>query len=202
MYRLWLHGLYGLLYGPRCPLSPKRPINLISLSLELIHKPLQTLVLLQCYTKSLIYTWNDKDEFEDVLPVWHYERNDTRGTTRQTCNMRPWELCTWSRNKSLSVVHPKKYVRPPSVLSIYVCTLWFGTGQILVHVNFWYRSILLTTLKVIWLPPIGAFYQHGLTGILVCISNLIHYFPSDVIIHPCPNSSGSSKCHWIQGMDE
>ena len=30
MYRLWLHGLYGL-YGPRCPLPPKRPINLISL---------------------------------------------------------------------------------------------------------------------------------------------------------------------------
>ena len=30
MYRLWLHGLCGL-YGPRCPLSPKRPINLISL---------------------------------------------------------------------------------------------------------------------------------------------------------------------------
>ena len=32
MYRLWLNGLYGL-YGPRCPLSSKRPINLISLSL-------------------------------------------------------------------------------------------------------------------------------------------------------------------------
>ena len=29
MYMLWLHSLYG----PRCPLSPKRPINLISLSL-------------------------------------------------------------------------------------------------------------------------------------------------------------------------
>ena len=28
MYRLWLLGLYG----PRCPLSPKRPINLTSLS--------------------------------------------------------------------------------------------------------------------------------------------------------------------------
>ena len=27
MYRLWLHGLYGL-YGPQCLLSPKRPINL------------------------------------------------------------------------------------------------------------------------------------------------------------------------------
>ena len=30
MYRLWLQSLYGL-YGPRCPLSPKRLINLISL---------------------------------------------------------------------------------------------------------------------------------------------------------------------------
>ena len=33
MYRLWLNGLYGL-YGPRCPPSSKRPINLISLSLS------------------------------------------------------------------------------------------------------------------------------------------------------------------------
>ena len=32
VYRLWLNGLYGL-YGPRCPLSSKRPINLIFLSL-------------------------------------------------------------------------------------------------------------------------------------------------------------------------
>ena len=36
MYRLWLHGLYGL-YGPWCPLSAKRPINLISLSLSLLY---------------------------------------------------------------------------------------------------------------------------------------------------------------------
>ena len=35
MYRLWLNGLYGL-YGPRCPPSSKRPINLISLSLSLL----------------------------------------------------------------------------------------------------------------------------------------------------------------------
>ena len=34
MYRLWLNGLYGL-YGPRCPLFSKRPINLISLSLSI-----------------------------------------------------------------------------------------------------------------------------------------------------------------------
>ena len=32
MYRLWLHGSYGL-YGPRCPLSPERPLNLITHSL-------------------------------------------------------------------------------------------------------------------------------------------------------------------------
>ena len=32
MYRLWLNSLYGL-YGPRCPLFSKRPIDLISLSL-------------------------------------------------------------------------------------------------------------------------------------------------------------------------
>ena len=33
---IWLNGLYGL-YGPRCPLSSKRPINLISLSLVISH---------------------------------------------------------------------------------------------------------------------------------------------------------------------
>ena len=29
MYRLWVHGLYGL-YGPRCLLSPERLLNLIT----------------------------------------------------------------------------------------------------------------------------------------------------------------------------
>ena len=33
MYRLWLHGLYGL-HGPRCMLSPKRLVNLITHSLN------------------------------------------------------------------------------------------------------------------------------------------------------------------------
>ena len=32
VYRLWLHGLYRL-YGPCCPLSPERPLNLITHSL-------------------------------------------------------------------------------------------------------------------------------------------------------------------------
>ena len=33
MVKAWLHGLCGL-RGPRCPLSPKRPLNLITHSLE------------------------------------------------------------------------------------------------------------------------------------------------------------------------
>ena len=36
MYRLWLHGLYWL-YGSRCPMSPERPLNLITHSLTLRH---------------------------------------------------------------------------------------------------------------------------------------------------------------------
>ena len=43
MYRLWLNGLCGL-YGPRRPLSSKRPINLISLSLSLVFIDLETIV--------------------------------------------------------------------------------------------------------------------------------------------------------------
>ena len=35
MYRLWLHDLYGL-YGPRCLLSQKRPLTLISHSLSIL----------------------------------------------------------------------------------------------------------------------------------------------------------------------
>ena len=34
MYGLRLHGLYGL-YGPRCPLSPERPLNLSTHSVAL-----------------------------------------------------------------------------------------------------------------------------------------------------------------------
>ena len=45
MYRLWLHGLYGL-YGPQCLLSPKRLINLISLSLVPVSVPLQPRLLM------------------------------------------------------------------------------------------------------------------------------------------------------------
>ena len=32
MYRMWLQGVYGL-YGPRCPMSPERMLNLITHSL-------------------------------------------------------------------------------------------------------------------------------------------------------------------------
>ena len=38
MYKLWLHGLYGL-FGPHCLVSPERPLNLI------IHSPLQHILV-------------------------------------------------------------------------------------------------------------------------------------------------------------
>ena len=52
MYRLWLNGLYGL-YGPRCPLSSKRPINLISLSLS--HNNNQNFHILFAHCLLLLY---------------------------------------------------------------------------------------------------------------------------------------------------
>ena len=47
LYRLWLNGLYGL-YGPRCPLFSKRPINLISLSLVRLSVRLSVTLFLLC----------------------------------------------------------------------------------------------------------------------------------------------------------
>ena len=55
MYRLWLNGLYGL-YGPRCPLFSKRPINLISLSLSLLSWFEPLLIFNQLYIVSELYT--------------------------------------------------------------------------------------------------------------------------------------------------
>ena len=43
MYRLWLHGLYGL-YRLRCLLSPERPLNLITHSL-LLFIPVPSLII-------------------------------------------------------------------------------------------------------------------------------------------------------------
>ena len=63
MYRLWLNGLYGL-YGPRCPLFSKRPINLISLSLLIVlcHEESQCMPL---WYIALIYS-----EYEGINSVW------------------------------------------------------------------------------------------------------------------------------------
>ena len=61
MYRLWLHGLYGL-YGPRCPLSSKRPINLISLSLSRPHwgnaRSSEVSEAMKFVAKIFIWPWN------------------------------------------------------------------------------------------------------------------------------------------------
>ena len=50
MYRLWLHSLYGL-YGPRCPLSPKRLLNLITHSLTPWVDVVAIMIKVQCFSK-------------------------------------------------------------------------------------------------------------------------------------------------------
>ena len=65
MYRLWLHGLYGL-YVHRWSQSPERPLNLISHSLPLLRGPLTTgIVASQCTSSrnacdalTLLHTFN------------------------------------------------------------------------------------------------------------------------------------------------
>ena len=59
MYRLWLHGLYGL-YGPRCPLSPDRPLNLITHSLDaaLTGVPLTLTLNLNFQSQILSWEWD------------------------------------------------------------------------------------------------------------------------------------------------
>ena len=52
MYRLWLHGLCGL-YGPRCPLSPERPLNLITHSLCIFNNTYRILYIFAHIIKQL-----------------------------------------------------------------------------------------------------------------------------------------------------
>ena len=59
MYRLWLHGLYGL-YGPQCLMSPKRLLNLITHSLTPCVTMASTAMLLTVEDgHGLIYGDND-----------------------------------------------------------------------------------------------------------------------------------------------
>ena len=69
MYKLWLHSLYGL-YGPRCPLSPKRPINLISLSPDRGNLAIKAPKYLKVgYQYNMIYMVNF--HHKATLPIWN-----------------------------------------------------------------------------------------------------------------------------------
>ena len=59
MYRVLLHGLYGL-YGPCCPLSPERPLNLIIHSLKYKSGTTPTSHELWAYFPVLIF-WNEEN---------------------------------------------------------------------------------------------------------------------------------------------
>ena len=71
MYRLWLNGLYGL-YGPRCPLFSKRPINLISLSLSKAFNVFLHLLLTHlghCFMLQY-WKWIHVFVFDVSCPLW------------------------------------------------------------------------------------------------------------------------------------
>ena len=71
MYRLWLHSLYGL-YGPRYPLSPERPLNLITHSLT---PPPLWGYYCYCTTwhKTLIFVYEKHDKRSSYLTHWGRE---------------------------------------------------------------------------------------------------------------------------------
>ena len=77
MYRLWLHSLYGL-YGPRCPLSPEKPLNLITDSL-FRH------VSLTCFT-----IWIHRYHIGDQWFVHWPLLNDTQSSHKLILNDHPW----------------------------------------------------------------------------------------------------------------
>ena len=61
MYRLRLHGLYGL-YGPRCPLSPERLLDLITHSPSVSKMdPREFRLSFSVISYPLVKCWNGND---------------------------------------------------------------------------------------------------------------------------------------------
>ena len=103
MYRLWLHSLYGL-YGPRCPLSPKRSINLISLSLE--HSMSESVT-----TKLLTKAWKNLFSFTltNLFMNLPYQQSKNRGIHWQNDRISEilWNRCIHnvSTNSESVILH-------------------------------------------------------------------------------------------------
>ena len=101
MYSLWLNGLYGL-YGPRCPLFSKRPINLISLSLiSAVEFPKLVKIAFSDWNKSL-----------DPCSIWIIQYTNTGVTL-----VNAWQTCrdvTLTPESSICAAHlPQRYTIHP-----------------------------------------------------------------------------------------
>ena len=109
MYRLWLQDLCGL-YGPQCPLSPKRSINLISLSLS---------VTVTMITHRKAYSWNmSMQEIRNStvnpsmcaythLTCWQNVKLDFRNYSSEMARPLWWALEIWSQNLPNHIMNKK-----------------------------------------------------------------------------------------------
>ena len=100
MYRLRLNGLYGL-YGPRCPLSSERPINLISLSLSHIWKMIFILKQGPEYHRkrwNVDQMWNSRLViWENIFMSWIHHDMEILFVTISVFEMPTWDdLLPWS----------------------------------------------------------------------------------------------------------
>ena len=129
MYRLWLNGLYGL-YGPRCPLFSKRPINLISLSLSLSPSLSPSLPLsLSTWTRAA-HPWHPPGPSTGPCLIYDFVKRRNGGRQRNQPSL-TWAYLCWTGSRSVLGSIPLVCdraaafcaARPPEVLFTSVATL-------------------------------------------------------------------------------
>ena len=133
MYRLWLHGLYGL-YGPWCLLSSKRLINLISLS-PFIQKGCTSCWIIEDRAYAWIFEW--------YLKIFWYDCQHVKYCVNSSLIIAPsimvmfW-LNHWSDMKSwgiLSAISSDQFVYVPSqwetTLHCNVVYHWLGAYKMI-----------------------------------------------------------------------
>ena len=129
MYRLWLHGLYGL-YGPRSSLSPKKPINLTYLSLYLS--------LAQIWQTWGCNAFNDEMLWKS-LHRRHNERNDSNHQRphcpKKTSKLRVTGLCV--RNSPVTREFPTQKASNGENVTIW----WRHRDFLLISPSEWNHSI-------------------------------------------------------------
>ena len=159
MYRLWLHGLYGL-YGPRCPLSPQKADELNLSLLEFVQQEMTKFTMEQPY----------------MLPILHWQchacwcSGDFRshGITRHgiiTSNTVAQDLpCHILSHCDLSAIIWQ--IRNNYTLAINICTIiWLSLNIYTIFFYLWQR---LYNHQPKYCDPAG-----------------VGCFPGTMLFHPC-----------------